>query len=94
MSKVQYIVLVAYDNVSCCDRCENNMVCVAICDTRKEARDIEKDEDVYVPIDQHYMIPNDGDWYELTLEDGRTIQIIERMALWKQELIPVMIGIY
>ena len=43
MSKVQYIVLVAYDNVSCCDRCENNMVCVAICDTRKEARDIEKD---------------------------------------------------
>ena len=42
MSKVQYIVLVAYDNVSCCDRCENNMVCVAICDTRAEARMMER----------------------------------------------------
>lgn len=40
---MEYIVLVAYDNVSCCERCKNNMVCVAICDTHKEARDIEKD---------------------------------------------------
>ena len=50
------------------------------------ARDIEKDEDVYVPIDQHYMIPNDGDWYEIELEDGRKLTITGNNPVWLPEL--------
>lgn len=50
------------------------------------ARDIEKDEDVYVPIDQHYMIPNDGDWYEIELEDDRKLTITGNNPVWLPEL--------
>ena len=50
------------------------------------ARDIEKDEDVYVPIDQHYMIPNDGDWYEIELEDGKQLTITGNNPVWLPEL--------
>jgi len=50
------------------------------------ARDIEKDEDVYVSIDQHYMIPNDGDWYEIELEDGRKLTITGNNPVWLPEL--------
>ena len=50
------------------------------------ARDIEKDEDVYVSIDQHYMIPNDGDWYEIELEDGKQLTITGNNPVWLPEL--------
>ena len=50
------------------------------------ARDIEKDEDVYVSIDQYYMIPNDGDWYEIELEDGRKLTITGNNPVWLPEL--------
>lgn len=35
-----------------------------------EAYDIYTQQKVFVPIDQYYHIPNDGDWYELELENG------------------------
>lgn len=37
--------------------------------------DTEVNEVVYVPIDNFYMIPNDGEWYELELENGIKITI-------------------
>lgn len=51
-----------------------------------KAFDIENNNIVYVPIDNWYTIPNDGDWYELTLEDGRTIQITGNNPVWLPEL--------
>lgn len=40
-----------------------------------KAYDIESNEIVYVPIDNFYCVPNDGEWYEIELEDGRKITI-------------------
>lgn len=37
--------------------------------------DTEVNEVVYVPIDNFYLIPNDGEWYELELENGIKITI-------------------
>lgn len=51
-----------------------------------KAYDIENNKIVYVPIDQYYTIPNDGDWYEITLEDGRTIQITGNNPVWLPDL--------
>ena len=40
----------------------------------------------YVPIDNFYMIPNDGEWYEIELENGKTIKIIGNNPVFIPEL--------
>ena len=40
----------------------------------------------YSPIEQFYYIPNDGDWYEIELEDGRKITITGNNPVWLPEL--------
>lgn len=51
-----------------------------------EAFDINTNQKVFVPIDSYYTIPNDGEWYEIELEDGRTIKITGNNPVWLPEL--------
>jgi len=51
-----------------------------------KARDIENDCDVYVPIDNYYRVNNDGEWYEIELEDGKKITITGNNPVWCPEL--------
>ena len=48
--------------------------------------DTDNEEIVYVPIDAHYMVPEDGEWYEIELEDGRKITITGNNPVWIPEL--------
>lgn len=47
---------------------------------------IETKKIEYSPIEQFYYIPNDGDWYEIELEDGRKITITGNNPVWCPEL--------
>ena len=40
----------------------------------------------YLPICQFYYVPNDGEWYEIELEDGRKITITGNNPVWLPEL--------
>lgn len=40
----------------------------------------------YSPINNFYFIPNDGEWYEIELEDGRKITITGNNPVWLPEL--------
>lgn len=51
-----------------------------------KAFDFDANEIVFVPIDQYYFLPDDGEWYEIELEDGRTIQITGNNPVWLPEL--------
>lgn len=51
-------------------------------DCHIKAYDTEIEEIVYVPIDNFYMIPNDGEWYEIELEDGKKITITGNNPVW------------
>lgn len=51
-----------------------------------KAYNIETDEIVYVPIDDYYAIQDEGQWYEIELEDGRTITITGNNPVWLPEL--------
>ena len=51
-------------------------------DCHIKARDVEQNEDVYVSVDQFYMIPNDGEWYEIELEDGTKLTITGNNPVW------------
>lgn len=51
-----------------------------------EAFDINTNQKVFVPIDNYYMIPNDGEWYELELENGQTLKITGNNPVWLPEL--------
>lgn len=55
-------------------------------DCHIKAFDTDNEEIVYVPIDAHYMIPEDGEWYEIELEDGRKITITGNNPVWIPEL--------
>ena len=46
------------------------------------ARDLEANKDVFVPIDDYYTILNDGEWYEVELEDGSKITITGNNPVW------------
>ena len=48
--------------------------------------DIEKNEIVYVSIDDYYLLKNDGEWYEVELEDGRKLLITGNNPVWMPEL--------
>lgn len=47
-----------------------------------KAYDTETNSIVFVPIDNYYLIPNDGEWYEIELEDGRKITITGNNPVW------------
>lgn len=49
------------------------------------ARDLEEQEDVYVYIDDFYKVSNDGEWYEIEFEDGRTLTITGNNPVWLPE---------
>lgn len=51
-----------------------------------EAFDINTNQKIFVPIDNYYTIPNDGEWYEIELEDGHTIKITGNNPIWLPEL--------
>lgn len=51
-----------------------------------KAYDIEKQEIVYVSIDDYYLLRNDGEWYEIELENGETLLITGNNPVWMPEL--------
>jgi len=51
-----------------------------------EAFDFESKQKVFVPIDQYYTIPNDGDWYEIELENGIKLIITGNNPVYLPEL--------
>lgn len=51
-----------------------------------EAYDLESKQKVFVPIDQYYTFPNDGDWYEIELEDGKKLTITGNNPVYLPEL--------
>ena len=55
-------------------------------DCHIKAYDTERNVNVYVPIDNHYLMKNDGEWYEIELEDGRKITITGNNPVWLPEL--------
>lgn len=50
------------------------------------ARDLNENVDVYVPVDNFYKIENDGEWYEIELEDGTKLIITGNNPIWCPEL--------
>lgn len=51
-----------------------------------EAFDIQTQQKVFVPIDNYYLQENDGEWYEIELENGKTIKITGNNPVWLPEL--------
>lgn len=51
-----------------------------------EAFDINTQQKVFVPIDNYYLKENDGDWYEIELENGQKIEITGNNPVWLPEL--------
>lgn len=50
------------------------------------ALNIKENRKEYVKIDQYYLKPNDGEWYEIELENGQTIKITGNNPVWLPEL--------
>lgn len=40
----------------------------------------------YAPVEQFYYVPNDGEWYEIELEDGTKLTITGNNPVWIPEL--------
>lgn len=55
-------------------------------DVKIKAFDTETNEIVYVPIDDYYTIQDEGDWYEIEMEDGSSITITGNNPVWLPEL--------
>ena len=51
-----------------------------------KAFDIDRQKEIYVNIDDYYHIPNDGEWYKITLEDGTELIITGNNPVWLPEL--------
>ena len=51
-----------------------------------ESFDIETNQKVFVPIDNYYLKENDGDWYEIELENGVKLKITGNNPVWLPEL--------
>ena len=51
-----------------------------------KAFDIETNQIIYVPIDEYYLLKNDGEWYEIELEDGTLLKITGNNPVWLPEL--------
>lgn len=48
--------------------------------------DIENHNIRWVKVDDYYFRPNDGDWYDIELEDGRILTITGNNPVWMNEL--------
>lgn len=55
-------------------------------DVNIKALNVETNEIVYVPIDNYYLLEDDGEWYEIELENGKTIKITGNNPVWLPEL--------
>lgn len=55
-------------------------------DCHIRARDINSETDVFVPIDNFYKVENDGEWYEIELENGTKLIITGNNPVWCPEL--------
>lgn len=55
-------------------------------DVDVKAFDINTGNIVYVPIDEYYLLEDDGDWYEIELEDGTKLNITGNNPVWLPEL--------
>jgi hypothetical protein len=51
-----------------------------------KAYDVETKEIVYAPIDDHYLLKNDGEWFEIELENGVKLKITGNNPVWLPEL--------
>lgn len=51
-----------------------------------KAFDTAINEEVFVPIDDYYFKANDGEWYEIELENGQKITITGNNPVWLPEL--------
>lgn len=51
-----------------------------------KAYDIEKEKEVFVPIDDYYFLENDGEWYEIELDSGEKITITGNNPVWLDRL--------
>lgn len=47
-----------------------------------KAFDTEKSILCYVPIDDFYMVPNDGEWFKIKLENGEELTITGNNPVW------------
>ena len=59
---------------------DNQLVC------KIKAYDVYTQEIVYVPIDDYYFKSDNGDWYQITLEDGTKLEITSNNPVWLPEL--------
>jgi len=50
-----------------------------------KARDLNTHQDIYVPIDEFYYVPNDGEWFELEFDDGSKLTITGNNPVWLPE---------
>ena len=76
---VEYNTLVEtmeYGSIKIGEIVENKLDC------HIKAYDTILDEEVYVPIDKYYTIPNDGEWYEIEMENGRKLIITGNNPVW------------
>ena len=55
-------------------------------DVKIKAYDIDTDEIIYVSIDDWYFIEDDGEWYDIELEDGIILTITGNNPIWLPEL--------
>ena len=51
-----------------------------------KALDVKTNNIIYVPIDEYYFLANDGEWYEIELENGIKILITGNNPVWLPEL--------
>lgn len=51
-----------------------------------KAYDIDAQEEVFVPIDDYYLLENDGEWFEIELSNGQKLEITSNNPVWLPEL--------
>lgn len=51
-----------------------------------KAFDISSKKEVFAPIGEYFFKPNDGEWYEIELENGKKINITGNNPVWLPDL--------
>lgn len=46
------------------------------------AYDVDSGKNIYAPVTDYYYLPDNGDWYEIELENGRKLQITGNNPVW------------
>ena len=55
-------------------------------DCHIKSYDIINQEIIYSKIDEYYFLEDDGEWYEIELDDGRLLKITSNNPVWLPEL--------